>query len=133
MTQTTYPLDSQSKDVNLKLCFVGSYAYSFLVDGLRIDKNKVVRTIQYYNFLHINIFDHIIQHNHHLQFCLFAADDSERGRKLRDRMGSRRRIQRSRRLSAPPQSATDSMNARQHLVTAVIRNFILLRERKFTS
>jgi len=45
VTQSTYPLDSQSKDVNLKLCFVGSYSYSFLVDGLRIDKNKVL-TIQ---------------------------------------------------------------------------------------
>ena len=41
--QTSYPLDSQPKDVNLKLCFVGSYAYSFLVDGLKLGKDKMVR------------------------------------------------------------------------------------------
>lgn len=40
--QTSYPLDSQPKDVNLKLCFVGAYSYSFLVDGLKIGKDKQV-------------------------------------------------------------------------------------------
>jgi Golgi nucleoside diphosphatase len=43
--QATYPLDNQPKDVNLKMCFSGSYAYSFLVDGLKVDKDKVL-TIQ---------------------------------------------------------------------------------------
>lgn len=43
--QATYPLDSQPKDVGLKMCFSGSYAYSFLVDGLKIAKDKVL-TIQ---------------------------------------------------------------------------------------
>ena len=43
--QKTYPLDNQPKDVGLKMCFSGSYAYSFLVDGLKVDKNKVL-TIQ---------------------------------------------------------------------------------------
>jgi len=42
---TTYPLDSQPKDVNTKMCFVGSYAYDFIVSGLKIAKDKVV-TIQ---------------------------------------------------------------------------------------
>jgi Golgi nucleoside diphosphatase len=41
----SYPLDNQPKDVNLKMCFSSSYAYSFLVDGLKIDKHKPV-TIQ---------------------------------------------------------------------------------------
>ena len=43
--QKTYPLDNQPKDVNLKMCFSGSYAYSFLVHGLKVDKDKVL-TIQ---------------------------------------------------------------------------------------
>lgn len=40
-----YPLDSQGKDNNIKLCFGGSLAYSFLVYGLKIPTKKVV-TIQ---------------------------------------------------------------------------------------
>lgn len=43
--QATYPLDNQPKDVGLKMCFSGSYAYSFLVDGLKIDEHKIL-TIQ---------------------------------------------------------------------------------------
>jgi apyrase len=40
-----YPVDSQPKDVNTKMCFIGSYSYSFLTHGLKIPKNKHV-TIQ---------------------------------------------------------------------------------------
>jgi len=42
---TTYPLDSQPKDVNTKMCFIGSYAYDFVTSGLKLAKDKVV-TIQ---------------------------------------------------------------------------------------
>jgi hypothetical protein len=42
---TTYPLDSQPKDVNTKMCFIGSYAYAFVTSGLKLAKDKVV-TIQ---------------------------------------------------------------------------------------
>ena len=42
---TYYPVDKQSKDVSLKMCFLGSYSYAFLVDGLRVPKDKVL-TIQ---------------------------------------------------------------------------------------
>ncbi|RYG59653.1 hypothetical protein EON64_20015 [archaeon] len=40
-----YPLDSQEKDVNKKACFLGVYAYGFLVEGLRIPSSKRI-TIQ---------------------------------------------------------------------------------------
>ncbi len=40
-----YPLDSQPKDVNTKMCFIGSYSYSFLTAGLKIPADKHV-TIQ---------------------------------------------------------------------------------------
>eukprot|EP00981_Chlorochromonas_danica_P010437 scaffold3227_cov188-Ochromonas_danica.AAC.23 len=43
--QEKYPVDGQPKDVNIKACFVGTYAYSFLVDGLRLPSDKVI-TIQ---------------------------------------------------------------------------------------
>jgi len=43
--QTTYPLDDQGKDTNLKWCFSGSYAYSFLTKGLGIPSDKRV-TVQ---------------------------------------------------------------------------------------
>jgi Golgi nucleoside diphosphatase len=43
--KATYPLDQQPKDVALKMCFSGSYAYSFLVDGLKIPVDKVL-TVQ---------------------------------------------------------------------------------------
>jgi len=43
--QTSYPKDTQPKEVNTKMCFVGSYAYTFLTDGLKLPKNKQV-TIQ---------------------------------------------------------------------------------------
>ena len=42
--QNTYPLDSQGKDNNIKFCFVGSYSYSFLVEGLGIASNKQITT-----------------------------------------------------------------------------------------
>ena len=56
--QASYPLDSQPKDVNLKLCFVGSYAYSFLVDGLKLGKDKVVRFFLFYFFYFYFILHH---------------------------------------------------------------------------
>lgn len=40
-----YPKDNQPKDVVDKMCFVGSFAYSFLVDGLHIPRDKKI-TIQ---------------------------------------------------------------------------------------
>jgi hypothetical protein len=43
--QSQYPVDTQPKDVNTKMCFIGSYSYSFLTHGLKIPKNKHV-TIQ---------------------------------------------------------------------------------------
>jgi apyrase len=43
--QAAYPVDGQAKEVNLKMCFLGSYAYSFLVDGLRVSPDKVI-TVQ---------------------------------------------------------------------------------------
>jgi len=43
--QLSYPKDQQSKDVNIKLCFLSSYAYNFLIDGLKLSKDKVI-TIQ---------------------------------------------------------------------------------------
>ena len=43
--QASYPKDKQSKEVNIKLCFLSSYAYNFLVDGLKVSKEKVI-TIQ---------------------------------------------------------------------------------------
>ncbi len=43
--QTVYPLDSQPKDVNTKMCFIGAYSYSFLTHGLGIPADKQV-TIQ---------------------------------------------------------------------------------------
>jgi hypothetical protein len=43
--QQHYPRDAQPKDVNLKACFLGAYAYSFLVDGLKLPVHKPI-TIQ---------------------------------------------------------------------------------------
>lgn len=43
--QASYPRDSQPKDVNIKACFLGTYAYSFLVEGLRMPADKVI-TVQ---------------------------------------------------------------------------------------
>jgi hypothetical protein len=43
--QKSFPRDGQGKDVNLKLCFSSAYAYSFLVDGLKLPKDKQL-TIQ---------------------------------------------------------------------------------------
>ena len=43
--QQKYPLDAQPKDVALKLCFTGVYSYSFLVDGLKLPKDKLI-TVQ---------------------------------------------------------------------------------------
>lgn len=43
--QTSYPVDAQPKDVNTKMCFVGAFAYSFLVDGLKLSPQKVI-TVQ---------------------------------------------------------------------------------------
>eukprot|EP01038_Epipyxis_sp_PR26KG_P013941 gene13941-18698_t len=40
-----YPLDSQPKDVNTKMCFISSYAYEFLVEGIKVSKDKII-TIQ---------------------------------------------------------------------------------------
>lgn len=40
-----YPVDSQPKEVNVKMCFVGSYAYSFLTNGLKLPADKAV-TVQ---------------------------------------------------------------------------------------
>jgi hypothetical protein len=42
---TDYPFDAQPKDVNTKMCFIGSYSYSFLTNGLKIPDDKHV-TIQ---------------------------------------------------------------------------------------
>jgi Golgi nucleoside diphosphatase len=43
--QSSYPKDTQGKDVNMKSCFISGFAYSFLVDGLKIPAKKVI-TIQ---------------------------------------------------------------------------------------
>jgi len=43
--QTSYPVDSQPKDVNTKLCFVASYANMFLTKGLGVRPDKVI-TVQ---------------------------------------------------------------------------------------
>lgn len=40
--QERYPLDQQSKDTNTKMCFVGTYAYSLLVNGLGVDAHKTI-------------------------------------------------------------------------------------------
>jgi Golgi nucleoside diphosphatase len=40
-----YPKDNQGKEVNGKMCFIASFAYAFLVDGLKIPVDKVL-TIQ---------------------------------------------------------------------------------------
>lgn len=42
---TQYPKDNQGKEVNGKMCFIASFAYAFLVDGLKIPVDKVI-TIQ---------------------------------------------------------------------------------------
>lgn len=43
--QTTYPKDSQPKDVNSKMCFLSGFAYAFLVDGLKLPTEKPI-TVQ---------------------------------------------------------------------------------------
>lgn len=43
--QTKYPLDSQGKDVDTKLCFIASYASVFLTRGLAVRPDKVL-TVQ---------------------------------------------------------------------------------------
>lgn len=43
--EKSYPIDSQPKDVNQKTCFISAFAYSFLVDGLKIPDDKTI-TIQ---------------------------------------------------------------------------------------
>lgn len=43
--QATYPLDDQGKENNVKWCFSGSYAYSFLTKGLGIPTDKRI-TVQ---------------------------------------------------------------------------------------
>lgn len=42
--QKSYPMDTQGKDNNIKFCFVGSYAYNFLVDGLGVSPTKKITT-----------------------------------------------------------------------------------------
>jgi len=39
-----YPMDSQGKENNVKFCFVGSYAYEFLVDGLGLSPTTKITT-----------------------------------------------------------------------------------------
>ena len=101
--QASYPLDSQPKDVNLKLCFVGSYAYSFLVDGLKLGKDKVVRfffCMDVCQTTHLNS-------NMYVYVCAVLVDGPERSGSLGDRMGPGRRIQGSRRLLTQSQSQTE--------------------------
>ena len=43
--QTQYPLDSQSKDNNIKWCFLSQYASTFLTRGLGLDPLKKI-TVQ---------------------------------------------------------------------------------------
>jgi len=43
--ESNYPKDAQPKDVNQKMCFLSAFAYSFLVDGLKVLPNKII-TIQ---------------------------------------------------------------------------------------
>ncbi len=43
--QANYPKDGQPKDVNEKTCFLSAFAYSFLVDGIKIPAHKPI-TIQ---------------------------------------------------------------------------------------
>jgi Golgi nucleoside diphosphatase len=43
--QANFPKDAQPKDVNDKNCFLSAFAYSFLVDGLKVPSHKAI-TIQ---------------------------------------------------------------------------------------
>ena len=105
--QASYPLDSQPKDVNLKLCFVGSYAYSFLVDGLKLGKDKVVRFFffawVFCQTTHLN--SNIIWM--YVYVCAVLVDGPERSGPRGDRMGPGCCIQGNRRLLTQSQSQTE--------------------------